>query len=645
MTQFVKWILPVVAGLVLVTPLMGAEDGGNDAGETEEPIYDLGLIVITGTRFERFLADTPVTTEVLTAKDIKQLGFQTLSQVFSEWPGIATRETQANAFRTNLQGLYGNRILILVDGQPIVGRTREDINLAQISLENVERIEVVKGAQSSLYGSEAIGGVINIITKKPPETGTYALRTQFEENLGFLGTLTAGMATPGARFLITFTQRKGSGWDLHPEDAFTEGPDLRNTQGTVKIAFPTANRGSLTLYYEGLKENTLRNAAVQLTGGGPVDVQSTNTERHTFDARQVWNWKNGGSTELFAREVSYRRRFNSALQHSTSYTFDDLRRFEVLHQQPLSPKQWVSFGAVMSDNTIKSTRLKGGQGSVETRELYVQDSITVSKTAEWVLGARFTDRSGGSSHFSPKASLLWRLKKKVRFRAGIADGFRNPDVTELFQDFLVPAGPTSLRILGNPDLEPEKGISYQAGFELGPFNEHLIRVSGYLNDVRDLIQFVFDPVQSTPQETVFVYRNIAEAKIAGLETSWQFPLSREIRFSLGAQFKTTEDASGHQLEFNPHTQLQVKVFWTRGRWNANLRGIYTSKQYFSQGTLGPQTPEGYVRAYWQWNTRVSYALNELTEFYAGVNNVFDRTEPPLGPLAPRSFYAGAAVSY
>ncbi|MHA2620334.1 MAG: TonB-dependent receptor plug domain-containing protein [bacterium JZ-2024 1] len=616
------------------------------ADETEEePPYDLGLIVVTGTRFERFLADTPVTTEVMTSRDIKRLGFQTLSQVFAEWPGIATRETQANAFRTNLQGLYGNRVLILIDGQPIVGRTREDINLAQMSLENVERIEVVKGAQSALYGSEAVGGVINIITRKVPERETYSLRTQMEENIGSVLGLTAGTATPSARFLITFSGRSSSGFDLNPSDPFTEGPDLRNTQGTVKLSFPTANHGTFTVYYEGLKENTLRNAAVQLTGGGPVDVQSTNSERHTFDARQVWNWKNGGSTEIFAREINYRRRFDSSFLRSTSYTYDTLRRFEVLHHQPISQKHWASFGAVLYDNTIKSTRLQNGQGSVKAREVYMQDSITMSQTVEWVLGARFTDPSSGHSHFAPKTNMLWRLKSKVTFRASVADGFRNPDVTELFQDFVVPAGPTSLRILGNPDLEPEKGVSYQLGFELGPYSGHLIRISGYLNDVKDLIQFRFDPTRSTQRQSVFVYRNIAEAEIKGLEIAWLFPLSREVQVSLGAQFKTTEDASGHQLEFNPHSQGQVKIYWTHGRWNANLRGSYVGKQYYAPDTLGPRTPDGYVSAYWQWNARVAYSLNPASELYVGVNNLMDKTVPPLGPLTPRSLYAGAAVSY
>jgi outer membrane receptor for ferrienterochelin and colicins len=635
-----RWgILVLAVALASAVPASGADD------EADEAEYDLGVIVVTGTRFERFLSDSPVTTEVITEKDIRRLGFQTLSQVITEWPGIATRQTTANAFRVNLQGLYGNRVLILVDGQPIVGRTREDINLDQISLANVERIEIVKGAQSPLYGSEGLGGVINIITKKAPERETYSLRTHFEENLGNEQTVVAGLATTSAKILLTFSNRNSSGYDLNPADPFAEGPDLRNTQGSVKMTVPTSNRGAFTVYYDGLKENTLKNAAVQFTGGGPVDVQSTNTERHTLDARQAWNWKHGGSTELFARQVSYRRRFASALQRTTSYIYDDLRRLEVLHNQPLSRKHWLTAGAVFSEDTIKSTRLKNGQGSVEAREAYAQDSITVSKKAEWVIGTRFTDTSAGTTHFSPKTNLLWRLRKKVTLRAGVSDGFRNPDVNELFQDFLVPAGPTTLRILGNPDLEPEKGISYQLGFEVGPFKGHLVRVSGYLNDVKDLIQFVFDPSQSTPQQSVFVYRNISEAEIRGLELSWQFPVSREIQVVLGTQFKTTEDGTGHQLEFNPHTQGQVKVYWSRGRWNANLRGVFAGKQYYAAGTLGPNTPEGYVSAFWQWNTRIAYSLNETTEFYAGVNNLFDRTLPPLGPLTPQSIYVGAAVSY
>ncbi len=126
----------------------------------------MSSIVITGTRTERYLKDVPVTTQVIKGAKLRESGPMDVSQILNELTGVAVVENQ---FGTGIElaGFGADHILVLIDGMEILGRTNGQLDISQISTDQIERIEVVKGASSALYGSEALGGIINIITKTP----------------------------------------------------------------------------------------------------------------------------------------------------------------------------------------------------------------------------------------------------------------------------------------------------------------------------------------------------------------------------------------------------------------------------------------------------------------------------------------------
>ncbi|SIQ20022.1 TonB-dependent receptor plug domain-containing protein [Maribacter ulvicola] len=156
--------LPIII-LLLISSMAIAQEKTTVKKDTTKTNY-LKEVVVTATRTKKKIEDLPVPITLIKQKDIEKTNNNRISEVLEEYAGISTQEGGGGTHDIQLQGLNGEYVLFLIDGEPIVGRNSGGINIDRLSASNIKRIEVVKGAASSLYGSEAIGGVINIITKK-----------------------------------------------------------------------------------------------------------------------------------------------------------------------------------------------------------------------------------------------------------------------------------------------------------------------------------------------------------------------------------------------------------------------------------------------------------------------------------------------
>lgn len=205
-------------------------ESGNQPNEVSSDRSN--IITVTGTRRRNLLKDSTITTEVITRKDIDAMGARDLSQTLGNVPGIEVRPAQSGerGQTVRLQGLSAQNVLILVDGQRTTGRFSGSIDLTRFKAEDIERIEIVKGASSAIYGSDAIAGVINIITKEAQDPLYAEFRTQggsgsekyYGPYMEFRNYATVGAKTEKLSTLITVGWHKGDGYDL-THDA-TPGP-------------------------------------------------------------------------------------------------------------------------------------------------------------------------------------------------------------------------------------------------------------------------------------------------------------------------------------------------------------------------------------------------------------------------------------
>ena len=180
--------------------------------------FSLDQVVVTATRTENRLKDSPVLTELITRHDIESTGAEDIGEILEEHVGTQLEKSEGHGFGVEMQGLDSKYILILVDGEEVIGRTAGNIDLRQVPIESVERIEVVKGASSVLYGSEAMGGVINIITKTAQGPTAFSFTSTFGSNQKIDPRATLSWKQDRISVLFSASHNHSDGFDLDASD-------------------------------------------------------------------------------------------------------------------------------------------------------------------------------------------------------------------------------------------------------------------------------------------------------------------------------------------------------------------------------------------------------------------------------------------
>ncbi len=197
-----KWIV-IIPILCFVSALPVYSKDMDDEALSDKPVQ-LEPVVVTATKTPHLLTDTPVITNLITRAEIEAIGAENIGEVLEHQAGIIIHR-DGHGDGVQLQGLDSEYILILVDGEPQVGRIAGKLDMARIAIENVERIEIVKGATASLFGNAALGGVINIITRKATSPFTCQLTQNIEQNNTYDGRGTVGLQQGSLNGLLTLS--------------------------------------------------------------------------------------------------------------------------------------------------------------------------------------------------------------------------------------------------------------------------------------------------------------------------------------------------------------------------------------------------------------------------------------------------------
>jgi len=230
--------------------------------EMEEETYESESIVITGTRTKRLIKDSPVTTEVIHADEIRGLGAENVGEVLEERAGIIITQDGARGglLSAQLQGLNDDHTLVLIDGAPLIGRIAGKLDLSRISVQNIERIEIIKGAASSLYGSEAVGGVINIITRVPEEQFSYFGNFNLGSYEARNAKLDLSLSKNKTSVLTTAELHSANGYDLDPTTVNTTSDAYKNYSIFSKLKYESKFK-----LYEGKKKIFMISEADKMT--------------------------------------------------------------------------------------------------------------------------------------------------------------------------------------------------------------------------------------------------------------------------------------------------------------------------------------------------------------------------------------------
>lgn len=581
----------------------------------------LDAVVVSAARREQKLKDAVTTVELVTRRDLEASAAPDVAAVLTEQTGIQLEGGTPSGAGIQLQGLGAQRVLILLDGQPLVGRLNGNFDLSRLPTSMIERIEVIKGSQSTLYGSDAMGGVINIVTRRPAEAA-------------FAGTVNVNGGTLGRRDAsVDASGRTGRfGWAA---DAGARGVSLVPGRDFDPATF--ANRGHMQLRgeYEASRHLTAFASAFTMSEAqryalGP-SFRFADNAQHA--ARVGVTWQRGAHrlqpllhvTQF--THLSRASRTGSPVSDSGGRDRQTLAEFELTYSGP-SPAGLVDAGVEVRRDGIRADRVPGVQ-SFDQVEPFAQVTW-VRGGLSIVPGVRGTFHRRFGEFVTPRVALLWRPTGPLAVRANWGRGFRAPDFKELFLEFVNTVAGYAVR--GNPDLRPESSTNVSAGVEYVG-DAWFARTTAFRNTFDDFIQTGEQDLSGT-----FRYQNISRGRTQGMDVEAGYARGAW-RAEAGWSWLDARDTqTGTPLLGRPPQSGRALVGWGNGGWHASATLIHTGRTPIS---LDPLVGVNGDRLPWtRLDLRAARTLGALTA-QVGVDNVLDRQLDASWPgFTGRMIYGG-----
>jgi outer membrane receptor for ferrienterochelin and colicins len=619
-------------------------------------------VVVTGTRTPESTQRATVRTEVVTREEAERRGARNVGEALAGEPSLQVNP-QAYGFLggpsgVQMQGLDGDRVLILEDGERVIGDVGGVIDLSELPLTAVDRIEYVVGPSSSLYGSNALGGVINIVTAPPRSEGPSG-RGRFEGRT--TGDALAEAATAYRRE-NTWASVEGSFGYQHPHE-LDAGPELLVPSGTqtllgLRAGFRPARRIELRFKARYVHDRNDGVTTEDIPGLRTfvIDLPERN-DRLNLRANEALDLGKGSRLSFSLGQSFYRGR--SGRDRRDSPVDEERRRdgslssFEaVATLADGAQRTWV-FGARTESERFSETveRVIPGNDGLETRTadevaptllssaaLFGQLGYRISPLLTLMPGVRgeLHDRYGAVA--APRLAVALAPSEAVSVRASGGRGFRAPSAKEY--GFAFDHSVIGYRVLGNPELVPETSWGVSGDVTVRPSQLWRVRAGAFGNWVKNLISFEPAPVQTDPNVTDYYYVNVASARTFGGDASLRVdPIAGILRADAAyAYLFTRDDTTGEALPNRPpHTVTLSASARLSRKFEANARFRYVATTFV---TSGLETP-----GYGLLDARVGYSPLPAVQFYVGGLNLLDVERDPelVGDARPTlgaTLYAG-----
>jgi len=622
-------------------------------------------IVVTATRTDVQLIDVPVRTEVLPARKIVESGAKNMYELLEKRliPGVwvETSCTNCNFSSIRMQGLDSGYCGMLFDGQPIFSALASVYGLRQILPENIERVEVVKGASSALYGSSAIGGVVNIITKEPtrdkPEFNAVA-------SYGKYGTYDVGASfslRKGNIAAILTTQKHYNDYadETGPEgkpDDYTDKVEQNNNYISLKTHFYFAeDKHRFTLFGRSL--HAFRRGGY-IPGGNPIenefgniigytrgiadaldpDAEHITTDRREYGIGYKGIFSAGNVLTLNAIVTGHER--DATNGERPFHSKEDIFLFDSVYSHPF--KNHVITAGLNYRNETLDQRINwedSPQATSETMGIFVQDELNLGQNLDLILGLRYDHVNSSfskDSAFSPRFAAKWDITSSMSVRASLGAGFKVP---YLFAEDLHLCSAAPL-IVVSPDIEPEKAWSYNLSWTYSS-SRFTFDTNVFRTDIKKKIALDYDE-----EENIGFYDNAGDAYTQGIELSTRIMLMRP-SLDLTASFTYTDAKFKEKLdpefEYSDHimrvpditTQLGIEYYEPRAGLRFYFGGRFIGRQYVEREMIieGQDQLEyhiDHVDSYTVWDAKITKDLwNSKYFLFLGVDNIFNTIQSPL----------------
>jgi len=681
----------IAAGMLLLTiPVLAQVNQVKDTAKDNM----LDEVIVTATRTARKLSNVAVPVTLITQRTIQQAGSIRLTNILQEQTGLFISNNFGNGVQ--LQGLSPDYVLILIDGEPLVGRNAGVLDLNRITVNNIKQIEIVKGPSSSLYGSEAMGGVINIITEQSKQN---ALNVNFR--YGRFNTTDANIS--GAYHynklsLSAFVNRNSTtGYDFNKNDVGQTAMSYYNYTSQLKAALQLnkliKTGVSFRYYYE--KQNDLYSTGADIVKGKPTVNEYNITPFVNF------HFSNKLQTSFKGYFSQYQADTKDFLQRNDSLYYNDFfqQRFQRIENQTdikLSAYNDMNVGGGYTYERLNTNRYSGIRTNTISY-IYLQDEQRFGTKLTAITGIRYDNNAAYASRVSPKLALRIKANNKLHITASYGAGFKAPDYRQLYLNFTNNAA-GGYTVYGANEISAAQlqqqlqagilsGITsfgsqlklldpeYSTGFNVGAAYQVSKKLSAkinlFRNDIENLIVtkiIAFKPSNAP----VYSYFNINSAFTEGLETTVKYQLSKQLQVEAGYQFLITADkevldqiAAGklfgkkegsllsYKLQRSDYGGLpdrskhmaNLKLLYENKSWFATIRGLYRSRWGVQDidGNLILNRDDEYANGNVQVNISAGKSFTNGIQLKAGIDNITNyRNEKYLSNLPGINYYFNMA---
>ena len=645
--------------------------------------------MITGTKTLRVVSSLPLNASVIKKEEIEKTNATRLSDIINEELGLITISDFGGAEGIQMQGLDSEYTLVLIDNQPLVGRSAGSLDLDRISVGNIKQIEIVRGPSSSLYGNEALAGVINIISDEPKKGLNGKISSSYETHNTIDSNFFLSFMDEKFKSSIFLNRYSSDGYDLNNNDELKTVNEFKNFTSHLKLGYTFNDKFNIALNSRNYTQ-TIDNIASSTLSGESFTSEDNLNLIFSYKSNKIKTDLEVYFTSYFGDEFLDDEDGN---RFSESFYDQILLKPEIKSVYNINSKKEIVVGLGYKYETLNRTYFdtKPKQNSPF---IYFQYDFNPNEKINLILGARYDKFDDYKSQVSPKFSGIYRINDNNSIKLSSGYGFKAPDFRQLYFNFsnstvgysvigynvvedvlnqLIDEGQIANIVVPIDEFEdplsPENSFGVNLGYN-SDINEKIsLSANIFSNSAKNLIDYRVI-ANKTNGQNVFSYYNVNNVSTYGFEIQTKFKADNFLNYSLGYQLLYAYDLDAREAFDNgeiyarltpssPAFRLNKSDYfglYNRSRhmgifkinynnlekkFSANLRLRYRSKYglYDSNSNNYLDKYDIFVKGHFTANISINQNVNDKTTISGGIENIFNYLDSEnISSLSGRIYY-------
>ncbi|HAT1527441.1 TPA: TonB-dependent receptor [Morganella morganii] len=590
-------------------------------------------IVVTASGFAQEMRDAPASITVITKEQLQNKPAANLIDMVKDVEGVSVIGGSLKP-DISIRGLSGDYTLIMVDGRRQNSRESRPNGSGGYEagfippVEAIERIEVIRGPMSSLYGSDAMGGVINIITKAVADEwhGSMGMGGIIQESKDYGNSANTDFYVSGPLIKDKLGLQVYGGLNYRREDKLLEGTPRKDDKNiTAKLAFtPIEGQKFLAEVGRSTQEHTSTpgKSIDETTTRGGIVQKNNKSEVHNNRNHWALTWKGDWdeiNSELSVYQENTIRKTNTgkwnkvsedwvmayeARQPEVTNTVVDGKVTAFLPSNVLTVGGQYQYAKLKDDSVIKNKQTVTEKMTAEQKALFVEDEFSVTDDLTLTGGLRMDDHEFYGKHWNPRAYAVYKLTDEITIKGGVAKAFRAPTLRELSPNFGTSTQGGAAIMYGNRDLKPETSVTEELGIAYDHESGFSVSATLFNTEFKNKLTSYQVAGQTDPLTglNMFIYDNVGKANIRGVEMASRIPVAEKWNLNLNYTFTDSERKSddeklngkslkGQPLEMTPRHMANAKLDWQyRPDMSFYTQANYTGKQVWAAQRNGAKQP-------------------------------------------------------